>query len=215
MDFLAAPIEKYVDDHTSAEPEILKKLNRETHAHVLMPQMLSGHVQGSFLRMLSSMIKPEQVLEIGTFTGYSSICLAQGLKEGGEIHTIDINEELSEIVNRYLKESGAEKKVKTYIGNALDIIPKIQETFDLAFIDADKKNYKNYYKLIFDKIRKGGYILADNVLWSGKVVEENKETTDEETRGIMEYNEMVRKDPRVENVLVPIRDGLMITRKIV
>jgi predicted O-methyltransferase YrrM len=215
MNFLPELLEKYVEEHTSNESEILKKLNRETHAKVLMPQMLSGHLQGSFLKMLSHMVKPKQILEIGTFTGYSSICLAEGLEKNGMLHTIDINEELSDMVHRYIKTSGKEKNIKTYIGNALDIIPTINETFDMVFIDADKKNYKNYYKLVFDKVRKGGFIMADNVLWSGKVVTEKKETTDEETCGIMEYNDMVVKDDRVENVMVPIRDGLLITRKIV
>lgn len=214
MDFLPELLEKYVELHTTAEPEILKKLNRETHAKVLMPQMLSGHVQGRFLKMMSTMINPSQILEIGTFTGYSTLCLAEGLKEEGTIHTIDINEELTEMVKRYVKEAGAEKKVKTYAGNALDIVPSIKAIFDLVFIDADKNNYCNYYNLVFDKVRKGGYILADNVLWSGKVVEPVKKS-DEETRGIIEYSNMVMKDKRVENVLVPIRDGIMISRKIV
>lgn len=214
MDFLPELLEKYIDTHTSAEPEALQKLNRETHAKVLMPQMISGHVQGRFLKMMSCMIHPEQVLEIGTFTGYSSICLSEGLKEGGTVHTIDINEELSDLVKRYLKESGAEKKVKTYIGNALEIIPTIDKTFDLVFIDADKKNYSNYYNLVFDKVKKGGFIIADNVLWSGKVVEPVA-ANDHETKGIIEYANMVMRDERVENVLVPIRDGVLISRKIV
>jgi caffeoyl-CoA O-methyltransferase len=214
MDFLPKQIEKYVENHTTPEPEVLKKLNRETHAQTLMPQMLSGHVQGRFLKMMSTMINPKYVLEIGTFTGYSSICLSEGLKEGGVLHTIDINEELTSVVKRYLKEAGAGEKVKVHVGNALNIIPTLKETFDLVFIDADKNNYKNYYNLVIDKVRKGGYILADNVLWSGKVVDP-KEMEDEDTRTIVEYSDMVMKDKRVENVLVPIRDGLMISRKIV
>jgi predicted O-methyltransferase YrrM len=214
MEFLPELLENYVEDHTKPEPEILKKLSRETHAQVMMPQMLSGHVQGRFLKMLSCMINPSQVLEIGTFTGYSSLCIAEGIKEGGMIHTIDINEELAPIVTRYIKEAGAEKKIKTYTGNAVDIIPSINAVFDMVFIDADKKNYVKYYELIFDKVRKGGFILADNVLWSGKVVEQSSKN-DEETKGIVEYNKMVTLDKRVENVLVPIRDGIMIARKLV
>jgi caffeoyl-CoA O-methyltransferase len=213
MDFLPEAIEKYTEAHTSAEPAVLEKLNRETHAQILMPQMLSGHVQGRLLAMLSAMIKPKCILEIGTFTGYSTICLSGGLSEGGILHTIDINEELNSIVKRYLKEAGADKKVKVHVGNALEIIPTIKETFDLVFIDADKNNYINYYNLVFDKVRKGGYILADNVLWGGKVLGP-KELMDEDTTTIVEYGEMVMKDKRVENVLAPIRDGIMISRKI-
>lgn len=212
MEFLPEALEKYVEAHIKPEPEVLKKLNRETYAGVLMPQMLSGHLQGAFLKMISSMIHPSQILEIGTFTGYSCICLADGLKPDGTIHTIDINEELSDMVKRHIKEAGIEKKVKTYIGNALEIIPTIKETFDIVFIDADKKNYVKYYELAFDKVRKGGYIIADNVLWSGKVIEPK---TDEDTRAIMAYNDKVTADSRVENVLVPIRHGVMIARKLV
>ncbi len=212
MDFLPEALELYIENHTKPEPEVLKKLNRETHAHVLMPQMLSGHLQGRFLKMLTTMIQPKQVLEIGTFTGYSALCIAEGLQDGGTIHTIDINEELLNMVQKYIKESGAEKKVKTYTGNALEIIPKMNHVFDMVFIDADKKNYVNYYNMVFDKVRKGGYIIADNVLWSGKVVEKSAKP-DEDTKSIMAYNDKVMNDPRVENVLVPIRDGLMIARK--
>jgi caffeoyl-CoA O-methyltransferase len=214
MNFLPEELETYIQNHTKPEPEVLKKLNRETHAHVLMPQMLSGHLQGRFLNMLTTMIQPQQVLEIGTFTGYSALCIAEGLPERGTIHTIDINEELLAMVQKYVKESGAEKKVKTYTGNALEIIPKINHVFDMVFIDADKKNYLNYYNIVFDKVRKGGYIIADNVLWSGKVIEKNAKP-DEDTKSIMAYNEKVMNDTRVGNVLVPIRDGLMIARKLV
>lgn len=213
MDFLPGPIEKYVESHTREESDILKKLNRETYAKVLMPQMLSGHVQGRFLKMLSCMINPAQILEVGTFTGYSSICLAEGLKEGGMVHTIDINEELHPMVLRYIKDACMENKIKTYVGNALDIIPALNYTFDLVFIDADKTNYSAYYKLAIEKLRPGGFIIADNVLWSGKVTE-SLHQADDETKAIMEYNDMVMQDPGVENVLVPIRDGLMIARKL-
>jgi caffeoyl-CoA O-methyltransferase len=214
MNFLPEALESYIESHTSPEPEVLKDLNRETHAHVLMPQMLSGHLQGRFLKMLTCMIQPQQVLEIGTFTGYSGISIAEGLKEGATIHSIDINEELLGMVQKYVKESGAEKKVKTYTGDALHIIPTIDHVFDMVFIDADKKNYSNYYDIVFDKVRKGGYIIADNVLWSGKVVEKS-DKPDVDTKAIMDYNNKVTNDPRVENVLVPIRDGLMIARKLV
>lgn len=213
MNFLPEQIEKYVDSHTREEPEVLKKLNRETYAKVMMPQMLSGHVQGRFLKMICTMVNPSQIMDIGTFTGYSSICLAEGLKEGGMVHTIDINEELHPMVIRYIKEAGLENKIKTYVGNALNIIPTLNYTFDLVFIDADKTNYSKYFELAIHKLRPGGFIVADNVLWSGKVTEPFHKS-DEETRAIMAYNDMVMRDPRVENVLVPMRDGLMIARKI-
>ncbi len=213
MNFLPEEIEQYVDSHTRQEPEILKKLDRETYAKVMMPRMLSGHLQGRFLKMICSMVNPAQVLEVGTFTGYSALCLAEGLKEGGMVHTIDINEELHPMVMRYIKEAGMENKIKTYVGNALDIIPALNYTFDLVFLDADKENYSKYYELAIDKLRPGGFIVADNVLWSGKVIApENMQ--DEESKSLSAYNDMVMKDPRVENVLVPIRDGLMIARKI-
>jgi predicted O-methyltransferase YrrM len=213
MEFFPEKLEKYMEQHSKPETETLKKLNRETYSKIIMPQMLSGHIQGLFLKAISAMIKPKHVLEIGTFTGYSSICLAEGLQEGGLVHTIDINEELLPMVKRYVSEAGLEKKVKTYTGNALELIPKMNDVFDLVFIDADKKNYVNYYNLVFDKVRKGGFILADNVLWSGKVIEKVKKS-DEETMGIMNYNEMITKDERVENVIIPMRDGVMIARKL-
>jgi caffeoyl-CoA O-methyltransferase len=213
MDFLPENIEKYVDSHTREEPEILKKLGRETYAKVMMPRMLSGHLQGRFLKMICTMVNPLQVLEIGTFTGYSALCLAEGVKEGGMVHTIDINEELLPMVMRYIKEAGMENKIKTYTGNALDIIPTLNYTFDLVFIDADKENYVKYYELAIHKLRPGGFIVADNVLWSGKVTEPAHKA-DEETRALMAYNDMITRDHRVENVLVPIRDGLMVARKI-
>jgi caffeoyl-CoA O-methyltransferase len=214
MNFLPDELETYIENHTKPETQALKNLNRETHAHVLMPQMLSGHLQGRFLKMLTNMIQPKEVLEIGTFTGYSAISIAEGLNEGATIHTIDINEELLGMVQKYVKESGNDKKIKTYTGNALQIIPTLHQVFDMVFIDADKKNYSNYYDIVFDKVRKGGYIIADNVLWSGKVVEKAAKP-DVDTKSIMEYNDKVMNDTRVENVLVPIRDGLMIARKLV
>ncbi|MDQ3192051.1 MAG: O-methyltransferase [Bacteroidota bacterium] len=212
MEFLDIEIEKYVLDHTSTEPEILQKLNRETNAKVLMPRMLSGHLQGRALSIFSKMISPMNILEIGTYTGYSAICLAEGLQEGGKIYTIDINEELEQMVREYLRDAGIENKTEYIIGNALEIIPQINKTFDLVFIDADKENYLNYFNLAFEKVRPGGYFIADNVLWSGKIIEPI-EKQDKDTKALTEFNEAIQNDSRVENVLLPIRDGLMIIRK--
>ncbi len=212
MDFIDEKIEAYSLAHSQPESEILKKINRETNAKVLMPRMLSGHLQGNALTMLSKMIQPKQILEIGTYTGYSGICLAQGLQTGGKLYTIDINEELEKMVRGFIDEAGMNDKINYYIGNALSIIPTINQTFDIVFIDADKKNYANYYDLAFDKVRSGGYIIADNVLWSGKVLDP-PEKMDAETKAIHEFNKKVNHDTRVENMLMPIRDGLMIVRK--
>ncbi len=212
MDFIDSKIEAYSLAHSQPESAILKKLNRETYASVLMPRMLSGHMQGNLLSMFSKMIQPKQILEIGTYTGYSGICLAQGLQEGGKLHTIDINEELEKMVSTFFKEAGLTNKVSYYIGNALEIIPTLKETFDLVFIDADKKNYSAYYDLVFDKVRPGGFIIADNVLWSGKIIEA-PEKMNEDTRHIDQFNKKVHTDPRIEHMLLPVRDGLMIVRK--
>lgn len=206
-------LENYITDHTSPESELLQKLNRETHVKILFPRMMSGHLQGKFLEMVSWMIRPERVLEIGTYTGYSAICLAGGLSENGLIHTIEVNQELEDFIKRYIKEAGLTGKINIHMGNALEIIPGLDEAFDLVFIDADKENYLNYYNLVFEKVRKGGFILADNALWNGKVVESNKRP-DKETEGIIEFNDFVRNDKRVENVLLPLRDGVMIVRKL-
>jgi len=211
MDFLPEPLSQYIEAHTRDEGETLKALDRETYLKVLMPRMLSGHLQGQVLRMLSIMIKPEKILEIGTFTGYSAMCLADGLGEGGELHTIDINAELKPMVQSYFDKAGIAHKVKYHIGNALDIIPKLDFAFDLVFIDADKENYSNYFDLVIDKMRPGSYIIADNVLWSGKVIEPNP---DKDTKAIMAFNDKVQADQRVENVLLPVRDGLMVMRKL-
>lgn len=211
MEFLNKDLSHYVETHTSPETTVLQKLNRETHANVLMPRMLSGHYQGRVLSMISHMLKPSAVLEIGTYTGYSAICLSEGLAEDGKIYTLDKNEELEELVRRYFREAGQESKIEYMLGNALDVIPSLDVIFDLVFIDADKINYLKYYQMIFDKVRSGGFIIADNVLWSGKVVEDGK--SDKDTRAIMEFNDFVHQDVRVENVLLPIRDGLMILRK--
>lgn len=214
MDFLPEEIEQFVEAHTRPESEVLKQLNRETYAKVLMPRMLSGHLQGQVLRMLSLMIKPKNILEVGTFTGYSGICLSEGLQEGGKLITIDVNAELEDMVRKYFKQAEVENKIDYRIGNAMQIIPSLNEKFDLVFIDADKENYSNYYDLVFDKVNTGGYIIADNVLWSGKVTEP-KEKMDKDTRAIVAYSEKIHADNRVENVLFPVRDGLLVARKIV
>jgi caffeoyl-CoA O-methyltransferase len=215
MEFLDKDLTDYIESHTMPESPLLKKLNRDTQANILMPRMLSGHLQGRVLSMISHMIRPTGILEIGTYTGYSALCLAEGLQENGRLHTIDINEELESMVRSYIKEAGLENKISYYIGNALDIIKSLDLQFDIVFIDADKENYSNYYKLVFDKVRKGGFIIADNVLWSGKVIgTDQKKNTDKDTKAILEFNNMVHNDERVENVLLPVRDGLMILRKL-
>jgi caffeoyl-CoA O-methyltransferase len=211
MDFIPDDLQKYVADHTSHESELLKKVTRDTHAKVLMPRMLSGHVQGRFLSMLSHLVHPENVLEVGTYTGYSAICLAEGLKPGGKLVTIDVNEELEGRVRNYFKEAGRIGQIDYRIGDAAEIIPTLDVVFDLVFIDADKENYSKYYDLVFDKVRAGALILADNVLWSGKVT---RPRPDKDTRALMEFNQKVMNDPRVENLLLPLRDGIMMIRKI-
>jgi predicted O-methyltransferase YrrM len=211
MEFIDARIQQYAEQHTTPETETLQQLNRETHAKVLMPRMLSGHLQGQFLAMLSHMIQPERILEIGTYTGYSAICLASGLKQNGILHTIDVNEELETIARNYFAQAQVAHKIQLHVGNALHIIPTLTETFDLVFIDADKENYSNYFDLLINNVRKGGFILADNVLWSGKVLETKK---DKDTEAIHAYNQKINADARVQQVLVPIRDGIMIARKI-
>ncbi len=203
---------KYAEEHTSKERGVLHHLNRETHLKVLMPRMLSGSVQGKLLEMISCMIRPKQILEIGTYTGYSAICLAKGLPAEGVIHTIEKNPELEDIATKYFKEAGIEHQVCYYQGKALDIIPQIDEVFDLVFLDADKHNYLNYYRLIFDKLRPGGYILADNVFWSGKVLNQ-PDPRDKEAIGIIKFNDFIQQDERVENVMLPLRDGLSLIRK--
>jgi len=213
MDFLPKEIEEFILEHTEKEPEILKALNHETWEKVLMPRMLSGHLQGRVLSMLSNMIKPKTILEIGTYTGYSALCFAEGLKKNGKIYTIDINEELKPMVDKYLEKAHLKNTVINLIGNALDIIPTIKETFDMVFIDADKTNYCNYYDLVFDKVKPGGYIIADNVLWSGKVIDPVAHS-DADTIALIEYSKKINKDKRVQNILFPIRDGLMIARKL-
>jgi caffeoyl-CoA O-methyltransferase len=215
MEFLNKDLAKYIEAHTSSESPLLKKLNRDTYANILMPRMLSGHFQGRVLSMISHMVNPMNILEIGTFTGYSALCLAEGLQENGKLITIDINEELESMVRGYIKEAGLENKIDYCIGNGLDIIKSLDVIFDIVFIDADKENYSKYYKLVFDKVRKGGFIIADNVLWSGKVIESDlNKKTDKDTIAILEFNDLVQNDRRVENALLPIRDGLMVLRKL-
>jgi caffeoyl-CoA O-methyltransferase len=212
MEFIDKKLDDYICAHSENEPELLYELNRETHLNVMMPRMLSGHFQGRVLSMLSHMIQPERILEIGTYTGYSALCFAEGLKEGGKLITIDKNEELEDMVRRYFERSEYSNSIDYLIGNAMEIIPSLNDVFDLVFIDADKANYVNYYNMVIDKVRPGGYIIADNVLWSGKVLE-NYESLDKDTKVIMDYNRIVHEDSRVQEVLLPIRDGLMICRK--
>ncbi len=212
MEFIAPEIDNYCVNHTSPENELLNKLNRETHAKVLQARMLSGHLQGRFLAMLSHMIQPRHILEIGTYTGYSALCLVEGLQENGKLITIDVNEELEDFVRNYFAQSKLNDKIDFRIGNALEIIPTLTEVFDLVFIDADKLNYSNYYDLVFEKVRKGGYIIADNVLWSGKAADESKK--DKDTLALRAFNKKLHDDSCIENILLPIRDGLMVVRKV-
>lgn len=211
MEIFQGGIEQYIADHTSSESEALAALNRHTQLKVLMPQMLSGKVQGKVLEFISIMMRPQNILEIGTFTGYSGICLARGLQPGGKIYTIDINDELTPTVKEYVTRENLNAAFEIITGDALQIIPTLQQVFDLVFIDADKKNYSNYYDLVFDKVAAGGWIIADNVLWSGKVLHAGK---DKDTVAIDAFNKKVQADPRVENVILSVRDGLMIVRKI-
>lgn len=210
MEFIPPEIERYCLAHTAGESDLLRKINRDTHAEVLMPRMVSGHLQGRFLAMVSQMMRPDRILEIGTYTGYSALCLAEGLADEGKIVTIDINEELETRVRSYFSQSPFGSKIDYRIGNAAHVIPTLNDMFDLVFIDADKENYSLYYDLVFDKVRTNGWIIADNVLWSGKVVQDK---TDKDTYAIQQFNQKVHNDSRVENVLLPIRDGLMVVRK--
>ena len=211
--FLPVAINEYAEAYTSPETPPLAALNRETHVKVELPVMLSGHLQGTLLQMLSHMIRPKRILEIGTYTGYSAICLAQGLAEGGLLHTIDVNEELEDMCFRYFCEVGLEKKIMQHIGKAAEIIPALRENFDLVFIDADKQNYSVYYDMVFDLVPVGGFILIDNVLYDGEVVLPENERS-KNARAIHAFNEKVRNDKRIEHVLLPVRDGIMIVRKI-
>lgn len=213
MEFLPKDLEEFVAKHTAKESDTLYNLNRETHLKILQPRMLSGHVQGRMLSMLSNMIKPKNILEIGTYTGYSALCFAEGMDKSGKLITIDINNELETFAKKHFKAAGFENQIEIKIGNALDIIPTLTNSFDLIFIDADKHNYSNYYDLTFNKLNKGGYFIADNVLWSGKVVTEEAKT-DTDTKALVEFCKKIQEDERVENVLFPVRDGLMVIRKL-
>jgi len=211
MNFLPEKIDEYVVDNSQKEPQILQELTKETWQRVLNPRMLSGAFQGRILSMISKIINPKDILEIGTYTGYSAICIAEGISNEAIIDTIDKNEELEDIQNRYFKKSGFRDQIKQHVGNALEIIPTLDKKFDLVFIDADKSNYCNYFNLVIGKMKKGGIILSDNVLWSGKVVEK-LDKKDIDTKSLLEYNRLLNSDPRVETVLLPIRDGLSISR---
>ena len=213
MHFISKDIESYVDNHSEDEPELLKELSRETHLQVLRPRMLSGHFQGRFLSLLSKIIAPKTILEIGTYTGYSAICMAEGLAADGQLHTIDINEELYDFQRRFFDKSGYGAQIIQHLGSALDIIPTLDMSFDLVFIDADKENYPAYFDLVIDKVAPKGVILSDNVLWSGKVVEP-LDPKDRSTPVLLEFNKKLKEDPRVDTVLLPIRDGLTLSRKV-
>jgi predicted O-methyltransferase YrrM len=212
MEFIDEALANYANSHTSEEPEILKKLNRETHLKMMQSRMLSGHLQGRLLSLLSHLTRPKCILEIGTYTGYSAICLAEGLAEGGILHTIDNNPERDSFVNRFIDEAKMTDKILTYIGDARIVIPSITGDFDIVFIDADKSGYAEYYDMVIDRVKPGGIIITDNVLWSGKVIEPVK-ANDEDTRLISAYNKKIATDTRVEVVLLPIRDGISIARK--
>ena len=212
MDFLSEGLQKYVEDHSEPESDLLQQINRETHLHVLKPRMLSGHLQGRTLSMLSHMIQPQNILEIGTYTGYAALCLAEGLKPDGKLITIDNNAELSVRTKKYFAQSAYSGQIEMKVGNAMEVIPELNEKWDLVFIDADKENYSNYFDMVIEQVNTGGFIIADNVLWSGKVFDESKK--DKATESIRDFNQKVHTDSRVQDVLFPIRDGLMILRKI-
>ncbi|MFS4457490.1 O-methyltransferase [Maribacter sp. 2304DJ31-5] len=211
MHFLSALLENYIADNSQEESKLLRQLTRETHLKIVQPRMLTGHYQGRVLSLLSKIINPKSILEIGTYTGYSAICLAEGLRNNGTLHTIDVNVELRDIQRKYFDKSGYGNQIRQHIGNALDIIPKMQETFDLVFIDAEKKEYPNYLEAILPKTRSGSVILSDNVLWSGKVVEPLN-PKDKSTAVLLKYNKDLKEHPQLETVLLPIRDGLTLSR---
>jgi predicted O-methyltransferase YrrM len=210
MNFISSKLQQYIDDHSMEESDLLKALDRETHQKVLQPRMLSGSYQGRLLALLAKMIEPKKILEVGTYTGYATLCMAEGLATGGSIDTIDYNEELSDIQCRYFDQSPYRSQIVQHLGEAKDVIKTLTGPYDLVFLDADKENYPHYFDLIIDKLEKGGVILSDNVLWSGKVLEK---ATDEATSALQEYNHKINTDTRVETIILPIRDGLTITRK--
>ena len=211
MHFLSEELENYAAQYTEDEPLLLQELNKRTHLNVLQPRMISGHFQGRFLSLLSKMVQPRTILEIGTYTGYATLCLAEGLHPEGVLHTIDIKEELTDLQREFFDRSGYGSQIVQHLGKAADIIPALDTTFDLVFIDADKQNYAHYFDLVIEKMNCGGIILSDNVLWSGKVVEEVKHN-DKHTQALMAYNQKIKDDPRVETVLLPIRDGITLSR---
>ncbi len=211
MEFLPKKIDEYCEAHTTPDSEILHALVRDTHLKTLAPRMLSGHLQGRFLSLISKLMRPKRVLEIGTFTGYSALCFTEGLADDGILYALEANDELAYLIEKYVEKSGFQGKIVLKIGNALEIIPTLDETFDLVFIDAGKRDYPAYYDLVIDKVRSGGLIMADNILWSGKVAEEKK---DLDTQILDGFNKKILNDPRVENVLLPLRDGIMMAYKI-
>ena len=213
MDFISEKLTEYISKNSNIEPEILTRLNQETHQKILKPRMLSGHIQGRFLSMLSKMKSPSTILEIGTYTGYGTLCLLEGLKENGKIFTIDRNEELLKIQNKYFEESGKRDKIIQLTGNAKEILNDLNETYDLVFIDADKENYIEYFKQVSERLNKNGIIISDNVLWSGKVLDSSLEK-DEETNALVNFNKILNEDKRFETVILPLRDGLSISRLI-
>ncbi len=204
-------LDQYISSHSSPEDPVLEDLYRQTHIRFVNPNMTSGHLQGKLLEFISAMINPENILEIGTFTGYSAICLSKGLSQGGKLITIESNDELESFSHSYFCKAGVDSKIVQLTGNALELIPSLDAIFDLVFIDGDKREYSEYYKLVIDKVRPGGFILADNVLWGGKVIEDD--TKDPQTRGVIEFNEMIRIQTNIENIILPMRDGLMLIRK--
>ena len=213
MDFISEKLTEYISKNSNIEPEILARLNQETHQKILKPRMLSGHIQGRFLSMISKMKSPSTILEIGTYTGYGTLCLSEGLKEDGKIFTIDRNEELLKIQNKYFEESGKRDKIIQLTGNAKEILNDLNETYDLVFIDADKENYIEYFKQVSERLNKNGIIISDNVLWSGKVLDSSLEK-DEETHALVNFNKILNEDKRFETVILPLRDGLSISRLI-
>lgn len=214
MYFIPEELDNYVVNQTENEPELLQQLTRETYQKILQPRMLSGHYQGRVLSIISKLVKPKNILEIGTYTGYSALCLAEGMKKDGKLHTIDVNEELFDFQRAYFDKSPYGKQIFQHLGNALEIIPKLDKTFDLVFIDADKENYVKYFDIIIDKLNSEGIILSDNVLWSGKVLDKKFKKEDTSTPALIAYNKLLKEDKRIETVLLPIRDGLTISRKI-
>lgn len=214
MDFISDDIMTYAINHTQDESNLLKALNKETHQKILQSRMISGHFQGRVLSFISQLIRPETILEIGTYTGYATLCLAEGLTKNGKIHTIEINEELIDFQKKYFDQSKFKNQIFTHIGDAIDIIPKLKFKYDLIFLDADKANYPNYMEMVVPKLKRGGVLVADNVLWSGKVLDYQQKRDDIETKGIKLFSELVKKNSSLQTLLLPIRDGLMMCRKI-